>query len=73
MIPKNLPNAWPPGPTDAENATVHLTSVQWLGDRGMGVCCGSRHYDCLCTDVYWFYGLKIIDRRSAVKCCVFGL
>ena len=50
-----------------------FASVQWLADLGMGFHCGSHHYDCLCRNVYGFYGLKIIYWRSVVNCCVFGL
>lgn len=48
-------------------------SVQWFTDLGMGFCCSSHHYDCLCRNVYGFYGLKIIYWRSVVNCCIFGL
>lgn len=73
MIPKSLPNTWPPAPIDTENTIMHLTSVQWLADLGMGFHCSSHHYDCLRRNVYGFYGLKIIYWRSVVNCCIFGL
>ena len=73
VIPESLPNAWPPVPTDSENNIVHLTNVQWLGDLVMGVSCCTCHYDYCVKNVSEFSGLKIIDLRSAMKCCAFGL
>lgn len=48
----------PPG---SENDILCLTSVQWPGDLGMGVCCCSIIMIICVENVYGFYGLKITD------------
>lgn len=62
-----------PPPLQILRTTNCLTNVQWLDDLVMGVSCCTCHYDYCVKNVSGFSGLKIIDLRSAVKCCAFGL
>lgn len=60
VIPESLPNAWPPAPTGSENDILYLTSVQWPGDLGIGVCCCIIIMIICVGHGYGFYGLKIV-------------
>lgn len=71
VIPESLPNAQ--NPTGSENDILYLTSVQWPGDLGIGVCCCIIIMIICVGHGYGFYGLKIVGWRSAVECYACGL